>query len=76
MKKYNEIWDEVSTLMKKWNEKENDSEPVYDKKHLTTEIESHDDKITTNIYGIKAPNRDCFDFYGQNKRSTIMRSII
>ena len=50
--------------MKKCNEKEkNDSEPVFDKKHLTTEIKSDDDKITTKFYGIKAPNRDCFDFY-------------
>ena len=33
-KKYNEVWDKVSTLIEKWNGKEKNES---DKKHLTTE---------------------------------------
>ena len=72
-RKYSEVQDKVSTLMKKWNGKgKSDS----DKKHLTTEIKSYGDKITTSFNDIKAPSRDSFDFYRQNKLLAIVRAII
>ena len=42
MKKDNTIWDKVSVDINK----EFDSEPVYNKNHLKTKIQSHEDKVT------------------------------
>ena len=42
LKKYNAIWDKVSTDVKK----QFDSEPVYNKKILKTKIKSYSDEAT------------------------------
>ena len=42
LKKYNTIWDKVSTHIKK----ESDSETVYNKEFLKTKIKSHRDEVT------------------------------
>ena len=42
LEKYNTLWDKVSTDIKK----EFDSEPVYNKKFLTTKVKSHGDEVT------------------------------
>ena len=48
IEKYNTIWDNVSADIKK----EFDSEPIYNKKFLKTEIKSHGDEVT-NFYDKK-----------------------
>ena len=42
LEKYNTIWDKVSADIKK----EFDSEPVYNKNYLKTQIKSHGDEVT------------------------------
>ena len=49
IEKYNTIWDNVSADIKK----EFDSEPIYNKKFLKTEIKSHGDEVT-NFYDKKS----------------------
>ena len=48
LKKYNEIWKKVSSLMKT----KSDSEPVYvhDDKYIKTKIKLYRDKVNTNFY--------------------------
>ena len=50
-KKYNEIWDKVSKVIKKAF----DSEPVYKYKYLKAKIKSYEGKINTNFNGNKVP---------------------
>ena len=54
LKKYNTIWDKVSTDIKK---KEFDSEPVYNKQFLKTKIKSHGHEVT-DFYDKETPNVD------------------
>ena len=51
LEKYNEIWDNVSNIIKKGF----DSELVYNEKYLRTEIKSYERKISTNFHGDKIP---------------------
>ena len=53
LEKYNNIWDKVSTDIKK----EFDSEPVYNKEFLKTKIKSHGDEVT-DFYDKKIPKVD------------------
>ena len=50
LEKYNTIWDKARVDMKK----EFDSEPVYNKKFLKTEIKSYGDEVT-DFYDKKIP---------------------
>ena len=54
LEKYNTIWDKVSTDIKK----EFDSEPVYNKHFLKTEIKSYLDEVT-DFYDKEIPTVDC-----------------
>ena len=56
LKKYNKIWENVSSLM---NIKF-DSEPVYgdNEKYIKTKIKLHGDKINTNFQGKKIPKEN------------------
>ena len=51
LEKYNEIWDKVSTVIKK----RFDSEPVYSEKHLKAKRKSYDEKVNTNFHNDKIP---------------------
>ena len=53
LEKYNTIWDKVSADIKK----EFDSEPVYDKELLKTNIKSHGDEVK-DFYDKKIPKVD------------------
>ena len=53
LKKYNTIWDKVSTDIKR----KFDSEPVYNKEFLKTKIKSHGDKVT-GFYDKEIPKVD------------------
>ena len=59
LKKYNTVWDKVSAYIKK----EFDSEPVYNKEFLETEIKSHGNEVT-DFYDKKIvkvdSNHTCF----------------
>ena len=46
LEKHNEIWEKVRNCIKN----EFDSEPVYNKKYLKTDIKSYYGKINTNFY--------------------------
>ena len=50
LEKYNTIWDKARVDMKK----EFDSEPVYNKKFLKTEIKSYGDEVT-DFYDKRIP---------------------
>ena len=51
LEKYNEIWEKVSTSIKK----EFDSEPVENEKYLKTKLKSNNGKIDTNVHNTKIP---------------------
>ena len=51
LKKYNKIWEKVSSLMKT----EFDSEPGYGDKYVNTKIKSYEDRIDTDFYGKGIP---------------------
>ena len=51
IEKYNEIWEKVSTSIKK----EFDSEPVENEKYLKTKLKSNNGKIDTNVHNTKIP---------------------
>ena len=53
LEKYNTIWDKVCIDI----EKENNSEPVYNKEYLKTKIKSHHDEVT-DFYNKKIPKMD------------------
>ena len=56
LKKYNEIWKRVSSLMNI----ESDSEPAYgdNDKYIKTKIKSYGDKVNTNFQGKKVPKEN------------------
>ena len=49
--KYNEIWKNVSNIIKK----EFDSKTVYNEKYIKTKIKSYNGKISTNFHNNKIP---------------------
>ena len=51
LEKYNKIWDKFSKAIKKGF----DSEPVYNKKYLKTEIKSYKGEVNTNVHNDKIP---------------------
>ena len=53
LEKYNEIWDEVSKVIKKGF----DSKSVYNNKYLKTKIISYEGKINTIFHNNKMPKR-------------------
>ena len=53
LEKYNTIWDKISADIKK----KFDSEPVYNKNYLKTNIKSHDNEAT-DFYDKKIPKLD------------------
>ena len=57
LKKYNEIWDKISNLLKKGF----DSKPVYNDKYIKTKIKIYIHRINTNLQGNKIPedNKHC-----------------
>ena len=55
LEKYYEIWDKVRNNIKSGF----DSEPVYNEKHLKTEIKFYEGKINTNFYGDNVPKKGC-----------------
>ena len=54
LKKFNKIWERVSSLMNI----EFDSEPVYGDKYIKTTIKQYRDKINTNFQGKKVPKEN------------------
>ena len=56
--KYNDIWENLKSIMKK----EFDSEPVNNEKYLTPKIKSYNGKINTNFHNNKIPTEgfQCF----------------
>ena len=58
LEKYNTIWDNTSADIKTGF----DSEPVYNKAHLKTEIKSHGDEVT-GFYDKKVPKLGCNHTY-------------
>ena len=56
--KYNDIWENLKSIMKK----EFDSEPVNNEKYLTAKIKSYNGKINTNFHNNKIPKEgfQCF----------------
>ena len=53
LEKYNEIWKNVSSIIKK----ELDSKPIYNEKYLKTKIKSYNGKINTNFYNNEIPKK-------------------
>ena len=51
LEKYNEIWEEVSKVIKTGF----DSEPVYNDKYLKTKIKSYEGKTNTNFHNDMVP---------------------
>ena len=51
LEKYNEIWDNVSIIVKRGF----DSEPVYNEKYLKTKIKSYEGKVNPNFHKDKMP---------------------
>ena len=51
LKKFYEIWDKVSNIIKN----EFSSDPVYSNKYLKTKIKSYDEKVNTSFYNDKMP---------------------
>ena len=50
-KKYNEIWEKVSNIIKN----EFDSNPAYKEKYIKTKIKSCNEKMNTNFFDNKIP---------------------
>ena len=54
-KKYNQIWDYISNIMRI----EFDSKPVSDEKYLKIKTKSYGNKINTSIYNNEMPKECC-----------------
>ena len=50
LKKYSEIWDYISNLLRKAR-----SKPVYNNKYIKTKIKIYNNRINTNFHGNKIP---------------------
>ena len=48
LEKYNEIWDNISQVIKQVFA----CEPTYNKKHLKTEIKSYEQQVITNYHNV------------------------
>ena len=51
LEKYNEIWEKVSSSIKKGF----DSEPIYNEKYPKNKIKSYEGKINTNFHNDRTP---------------------
>ena len=56
LKKYNEIWDKISNLLKQGF----DSEPVYNDKYIKTKIKSYNNRAYTNFQYNKMPKDNAY----------------
>ena len=77
LKKYNEIWEKVTTIIYK----EFSGNPVYNEKFIKTKIKVYNKKIHTNFRGNKTPNEslECvrlFTLSSLPKRTQILSSSI